>query len=91
MSTENGCSSSKKGMNFFERYLTLWVVLCIVAGIVLGKVVPGFSQTLDGMALFTNLRFILEQSVNRCMNASRGLAYVPPFASINAESKTPFR
>ncbi len=29
------------GMNLFERYLTLWVALCIVAGIVLGQVVPG--------------------------------------------------
>jgi ACR3 family arsenite transporter len=28
-------------MNLFERYLTLWVALCIVAGIVLGQAVPG--------------------------------------------------
>ncbi len=28
-------------MNLFERYLTLWVALCIVAGIVLGQVMPG--------------------------------------------------
>ncbi len=33
-------------LGFFERYLTLWVALCIVAGIVLGKVVPGFFQTI---------------------------------------------
>ena len=25
----------------FERYLTLWVALCIVAGIVLGQLLPG--------------------------------------------------
>jgi ACR3 family arsenite transporter len=29
-------------MSTFERYLTLWVALCIVAGIALGHVVPGF-------------------------------------------------
>ncbi|SEF90331.1 arsenite transporter, ACR3 family, partial [Jhaorihella thermophila] len=29
-------------MNAFERYLTLWVALCIVAGIVLGQMFPGF-------------------------------------------------
>ncbi|MGB8277282.1 MAG: arsenical-resistance protein, partial [Methylovirgula sp.] len=28
-------------MSLFERYLTLWVALCIVAGIALGHVVPG--------------------------------------------------
>lgn len=28
-------------MNFFERFLTLWVALCIVAGIALGQWMPG--------------------------------------------------
>ena len=27
-------------MNVFERYLTLWVFLCIIAGVVLGQVIP---------------------------------------------------
>ena len=31
-------------MSTFERYLTLWVVLCIVAGIVLGQALPGIFQ-----------------------------------------------
>ena len=31
---------TRPGMNLFERYLTLWVALCIVAGIVLGQAVP---------------------------------------------------
>src|SRR6056297_2965124 len=31
-------------MSVFERYLTLWVVLCIVAGIALGHSLPGFFQ-----------------------------------------------
>jgi ACR3 family arsenite transporter len=29
-------------LGFFERYLTLWVVLCIAAGVGLGQVAPGF-------------------------------------------------
>jgi ACR3 family arsenite transporter len=29
------------GIGFFERYLTLWVALCIVAGITLGHLMPG--------------------------------------------------
>lgn len=28
-------------MSTFERYLTLWVALCIVAGIALGHLIPG--------------------------------------------------
>ncbi|MBP1851174.1 ACR3 family arsenite efflux transporter [Rhizobium halophytocola] len=31
-------------MNLFERYLTLWVFLCIVAGIALGHALPGLFQ-----------------------------------------------
>ena len=38
-------------MSFFERYLTVWVALCIAAGIALGKLAPGVAKALDGMAL----------------------------------------
>ena len=41
-------------MSVFEHYLTVWVALCIVAGIVLGKVAPGFAKTLDGMAIYVD-------------------------------------
>src|SRR3989339_229066 len=43
-----------KKLNIFERYLTLWVILCIIAGIVLGKVAPGAAKLLDGMAIYVN-------------------------------------
>jgi len=33
-------------MNLFERYLTLWVALCIVAGVLLGQMVPGVFHAL---------------------------------------------
>jgi ACR3 family arsenite transporter len=39
------------GIGFFERYLTLWVLLCIAAGIALGKLAPGLAATLDTMAV----------------------------------------
>jgi ACR3 family arsenite transporter len=39
-------------MGFFERYLTLWVLLCIGAGIVLGKLAPGVATFLDGLAIY---------------------------------------
>ena len=34
-------TAARPGISFFERYLTLWVALCIVAGIALGHALPG--------------------------------------------------
>ncbi len=31
-----------KRLNYFERYLSLWVVMCMAAGLLLGKALPGF-------------------------------------------------
>lgn len=38
----------------FERLLTLWVFLCMVGGIALGRLAPGFARSLDGMTLDVN-------------------------------------
>jgi len=38
-------------LSFFEKYLTVWVVLCILAGIALGKLFPGVAETLDTMSI----------------------------------------
>ena len=45
---------TKQGMSIFERYLTVWVGLCIVGGIVLGKVAPNLAKLLDGLAISVN-------------------------------------
>ena len=36
-------------MSRFERYLTLWVALCIAAGIALGQLLPRVFQTIGGL------------------------------------------
>ncbi|WP_309574029.1 ACR3 family arsenite efflux transporter [Desulfoferrobacter suflitae] len=41
-----------KQLNVFEKYLTLWVALCIIGGIVLGKLAPGLARRLDAMAIY---------------------------------------
>jgi ACR3 family arsenite transporter len=33
-----------KRLNVFERWLSLWVALCMVAGIALGKLLPAFTD-----------------------------------------------
>ena len=43
-----------KPISFFERYLTVWVGLCIGGGILLGKIAPGAAQTLDEMAIYVS-------------------------------------
>jgi ACR3 family arsenite transporter len=42
-------AQSGSGLGFFERWLTLWVGLCIVAGIGLGQIAPGFFQAVGRM------------------------------------------
>ncbi|NEU05882.1 ACR3 family arsenite efflux transporter [Clostridium senegalense] len=36
-----------KGIGFFERYLTIWVALCIVVGILIGQFIPVIPETLN--------------------------------------------
>jgi ACR3 family arsenite transporter len=48
--SEQGATAIKKTtsatMSVFERYLTVWVFLCIVAGIVAGQLLPGVFQAI---------------------------------------------
>lgn len=54
MSDEVNPANERKLTNVFERYLTVWVALCIVGGILLGKVAPGLAKALDGMSIYVN-------------------------------------
>lgn len=38
-------------MNLFERYLSVWVALCIAIGILLGQVVPGVFRVIGGLEI----------------------------------------
>ncbi len=38
-----------KRLAFFERYLTVWVLVCMVVGVAFGKVFPGVTSTLSKM------------------------------------------
>jgi ACR3 family arsenite transporter len=37
------------GLGFFERYLSLWVALCMAAGVILGKALPSLTAGLRGI------------------------------------------
>ena len=47
--TSPPAAAPEKRLNLFERYLTLWVGLCMVAGLGLGKGLPGLVRVLRGM------------------------------------------
>jgi ACR3 family arsenite transporter len=44
-----GVAPAASAMSVFERYLTVWVLLCIIAGIVLGQLAPGVFQAIGRM------------------------------------------
>lgn len=51
MSKEIAPANERKMSNLFERYLTVWVGLCILGGILLGRIAPDLAQSLDRMSI----------------------------------------
>lgn len=52
MDNNSTLNDDRKMTSVFERFLSAWVVLCIIVGILLGKIVPGAAQYLDSMAIY---------------------------------------
>jgi ACR3 family arsenite transporter len=42
-------STEKEGLGVFEKYLTLWIAVCIAAGLLLGRFLPQFGQLMDSL------------------------------------------
>ncbi len=60
--TKPGVAGAKR-LNFFERFLTAWVALCMVAGVLLGKVFPAFVGTLRELQFGTGSQINLAIAV----------------------------
>lgn len=41
----------QKGINVFQKYLTVWVLLCMAAGILIGRYLPSVPETLDKLEI----------------------------------------
>ena len=67
MARDTDVATPAKGLGFFERYLTLWVVLCIAAGILLGKIAPGTATFLDGLALYVGDAPVVSLPIAVCL------------------------
>jgi len=56
-----------RNMSIFERYLTVWVIACIGAGILLGKIAPGVAKALDGFAIYVNGAPVVSVPIAICL------------------------
>ncbi len=43
----NNAKLDNQGLGIFQKYLTLWVALCIIVGILIGKYIPSIPETLN--------------------------------------------
>lgn len=55
------------GLNVFEKYLTVWVLLCIIIGIIFGKVIPGVAKYLDGLAIYIGEAPVVSVPIAICL------------------------
>jgi ACR3 family arsenite transporter len=67
MNVEKDGPTECKRISFFERYLTVWVALCIVAGIALGKVAPDIAKQLDGMSIYIDEAPVISIPIALCL------------------------
>ena len=67
MKTESCCAGQPKGLNIFEKYLTIWVLVCIVAGILLGRFAPGAATFLDGLAIYVGEAPVVSIPIAICL------------------------
>ena len=54
-------------MSVFERYLTVWVALCVVVGIALGKIAPGVATFLDSLAIHVDGAPVVSIPIALCL------------------------
>ena len=65
---DKACIAKKsKGLSFFERFLTAWVILCIIIGIALGKAAPKIATFLDGLAISVNEAPVVSIPIAICL------------------------
>jgi ACR3 family arsenite transporter len=67
MATKACVAKEPKGLSFFEKYLSIWVILCILAGIILGKVAPGVARYLDGLSIYVGEAPVVSIPIAICL------------------------
>lgn len=78
--TGTSAASEVKRLNLFERYLTIWVGLCMVAGVAIGKWAPGFVET------FRSLEFGQDSHINAPIAVLIWLMIIPMMMKVDFAS-----
>ncbi len=65
--TEARIEKKPKGLSVFEKYLTVWVLACIGAGILLGRLAPSVARTLDGLAIYSGGAPVISIPIAVCL------------------------
>jgi ACR3 family arsenite transporter len=56
-----------KGLGFFEKYLTVWVLLCIGIGILLGNFAPELARYLDSLSIYVGEAPVISIPIAICL------------------------
>ncbi|MDX8551962.1 ACR3 family arsenite efflux transporter [Methanospirillum sp. J.3.6.1-F.2.7.3] len=56
-----------KGLGFFEKYLTVWVLVCIALGILLGRYTPNVATYLDSLSIYIGEAPIISIPIALCL------------------------
>jgi ACR3 family arsenite transporter len=67
MAEKTYTTKNTKGLSIFEKYLTVWVLLCIIVGMVLGKAAPAVARFLDGMAIYVGKAPVVSIPIAVCL------------------------
>ncbi len=67
MSEKESPTQDRQMSSIFERFLTVWVGICIIGGIVLGKLAPNFAKALDNMAIYVNNAPVVSIPIAVCL------------------------
>ena len=95
----------KQGIGFFEKYLTIWVALCIIVGIAVGQWLPAIPQTLSRfeyanvsipvailiwLMIYPMMLKVDFQSVKHVSKRPKGILPYPPTSATINKHNTPY-
>lgn len=80
----------ERGLGVFEKYLTVWVILCILTGIWLGRIAPEIARYLDGLAIYVGGAPVVSIPIAVCLFFMMYPIMVKiDFAEVISAGKTP--
>lgn len=85
----NGIKVERK-LNVFEKYLSIWILICIFLGIIIGKLAPKTAKFLDGLAIYVKGSPVVSIPIAICLFFMMYPIMVKiDFANVVKSGKTP--